>query len=478
MFGTPAPTTSTSLFGAPAKPAAGGTSLFGQPQKPAAGGASLFGAKPAVGGSSLFGQPQQPAATSLFGAKPATGGTSLFGQPQQPAAGGTSLFGAKPAVGGTSLFGAKPAAGGTSLFGAKPAVGGSSLFGTNTAGTATSLFGAKPAGGTSLFGGAPANSMFGAPAATNAFGAPQTSVQAVPRATAAVDASPAWLRDIYNIRDAYVPGEKCKFQDFVYEVVGVAPDLMYLGSSHLDPRFVAGIKKQRRMALQYQMPWVSKEKWARAEQSNPDRTNWTPSVLVGIDALHNRVGLQAGNTNEQLNMLIGSGGKECAADNWFQSIDTNQTMESLQKCRRRQIQLQQRLIRAMGRLERIELLTAGKSLMESELKFNERLKTLHKSLADPKSCKSQLAQISAEQRTRDALCVGGSQLANEMGLLDDFHKVSTQDEDAIFRFLDEQREGLERLTKILQKDIRDTRIIRERIAAHGGSTLPPRSQNL
>ena len=286
------------------------------------------------------------------------------------------------------------------------------------------------------------------------FGVPQQQISA----QAAQSSLPAWARDIEKIRAAYVPGENCKFQEFVYEVVGVAPDLVYLGASHMDPRFIAGIKKQRRAAIHAQIPWVSKEKWERAEQSNPDRTNLTPALLIGIDALYNRVAQQSANTREQITMLVK---KDSTSSDWFDSIDTNQTREAIERCRRRQVQLQQRLIRAMGRLERIELLAAGKSLMQTELNFNERLKSLKRSLDDPNSCKSQLAQIAAEQRTRDAILESGSENPRS---LDDFSKISAQDEDSIFRFLDQQREGLERLTKILKRDIRDTRIIRERIA--------------
>lgn len=142
-FGSPAPQPA-SLFGSTST--ALGTaqpSLFTQPAQNQPAG-SLFSSNPST-------------ATSLFGQKPAT--TSLFGAPAQPAASAGSLFGSasKPqgsllggTTGQTSLFGSS--SGG--LFGANP--GQTSVLGS-TAGQG-SLFGGGSTQG-SLFGGSAGQSL-------------------------------------------------------------------------------------------------------------------------------------------------------------------------------------------------------------------------------------------------------------------------------------------------------------------------------
>ncbi|KAI5450447.1 hypothetical protein NCC49_003070 [Naganishia albida] len=183
LFGQPAQTASTGLFGQ--QPAA---NAFGQPA--ASTGTGLFGAaQPAS--TNAFGQPQQQGQTNAFG-QPAQ--TSLFGQPAQQNT-GTGLFGqTQPAQPAGGLFGSTASQPSTGLFGAtststtQPTGG---LFGQqNTTSTGFGGFGAnqqqaaKPAFGFGASAPATTTPAFGQPAQTTApsfgFGQQQQQNQTQP----------------------------------------------------------------------------------------------------------------------------------------------------------------------------------------------------------------------------------------------------------------------------------------------------------
>ncbi|KAG6899987.1 hypothetical protein C0993_004606 [Termitomyces sp. T159_Od127] len=186
-----APSSSTSIFGAPAPASAFGQTAFSNtstsafskpaPAAPAFGQPSAPG--PAFGQPSAFGQPattqpasafstnapqQQPQTTSAFGQPPAFG-QSAFGHaaPSSVIKPATGAFGGGGGSGGGGAFSAF--AGQPSAFGASAvtSVFGQGIFGAPAPAPASSAFGSS----------APATSAFGAPA-TSAFGTPLPAASA------------------------------------------------------------------------------------------------------------------------------------------------------------------------------------------------------------------------------------------------------------------------------------------------------------
>uniref|UniRef100_A0A1B6DTN8 Nucleoporin Nup159/Nup146 N-terminal domain-containing protein n=2 Tax=Clastoptera arizonana TaxID=38151 RepID=A0A1B6DTN8_9HEMI len=154
---TPAPTSSTSVFGTPVSTSSQSSFSFALPVTTSAqtsffgNKTNVFGTAPTTTSNSFFGQPQTATTGSVFGQQSSS--TSVFGQASPQAAsspfGSSSAFGAKPAFGqsGGSLFGQSSTGfgspGNTSIFG-----GGGSVFGSaNNSGS--SVF--QPPGG-SIFG--------------------------------------------------------------------------------------------------------------------------------------------------------------------------------------------------------------------------------------------------------------------------------------------------------------------------------------
>ena len=132
----PTPAASGFSFGAPAGGATPTPAAFGSPAPAPGGGAFGFGT-PAPGGTNLFGAPAPAAGGQGFlGSTPSSGG--LFATPAPaPLGGGGGLFGA-PAPAAGSLFGS-PAPAGGGLFGSSS---GSSLFGASSGGFGGSTYGA------------------------------------------------------------------------------------------------------------------------------------------------------------------------------------------------------------------------------------------------------------------------------------------------------------------------------------------------
>jgi hypothetical protein len=320
-FGAPTP----GLF-SPATPA--GNSAFAKP------GGSLFGGaqqQQQRGGGSMFGAPQQQQAGAFGGAGgPGGGAGGLFGQPGMTGQGGTNLFGAPQSqqaglFGGSaqsSLFGgAKP--GGSSLFGGSGGGGGlgagSGLFGGGQA-MQSQPFNAYSSGGS---GGMYGGGMFGSSGGGGGGGGggglfAQNMIQQQPqsqdvqaRVMIQAMSMPWWYRELVMIQSAYRPGQHCKFQTLMYEVLGSAPDLM--GGEPAQVEAARNLKKKQTMQM---VPWIDARDWQRYEEKNPDPLNWMPCLVVGIEALHARVAAQAVNARSQLEMF----GSEDSRD-WLAGAD-------------------------------------------------------------------------------------------------------------------------------------------------------------
>ncbi|KAF9293558.1 hypothetical protein BGZ88_005217 [Linnemannia elongata] len=442
-------------FGAPAAPAAGG-SLFGG-AAPATG--SLFGAKPAAPAGGLFGA-AAPAGGSLFGA-PATSapGTGLFGAASSaPAAGGLFGVSAAPASGGLFGVSAAPASGG--LFGASAAPAAGGLFGAVSAapaasGFGASAFGAKPA--TTGFGGFGAASSATAPATTSLFGAPKpfgapafgaSTITAPGPAAPSFGASlasgqrqqfvignvkpqiPVWQL-LMNIKNAWDPTHpNCAFKHFFYNFV------------HPDDVNKYGPP-----------PNVEIYDWNQALQECPDRECMVPALAVGFDDLKKRMEAQNDMTEMQRIKL-----EEIEAKmSQITQFHLLQTASKVREFKRRHIQLAQRVLTLMKRVQILR--NRGVPLRADEEVLRVRLENALEQLRNPAHFRGKITELWAQlQILKDSkrLHPAGNYEVSDEAQLEGISKV-----------LQDHQAGLHQMTMVLQQDMQDIETLQRKLEEMG-----------
>ncbi|KAF8962674.1 hypothetical protein BGZ46_001115 [Entomortierella lignicola] len=480
-------------FGAPAAAPAGG-SLFGA--APASGaGTSLFGAKPAAPATgNLFGATSQPAAGGFFG-QPATStaGSNLFGGTNTSTAGGGLFGGAAattaPATGG--LFGAAPAGTPTGgLFGsaasAAPASGG--LFGgaTSTAG-GTGLFGAatSTAGGTGLFGGAtstaPAGgSLFGAKPATTggsafSFGAPAATAapatgglfSSAPKPfgsstlpfggstnTAAGPAVPSFGTSLASgQRQQYVIGN-------VKPEIPVWQSLMYIKNSW-DPshpncqfkHFFYNFVHPDDVNKYGPPPNIDVYEWHQALVECPDRECMVPALAVGFEDLKKRMETQNDMTEMQRIKLDEIEVKM----NEIMDFHLMQTAAKVREFKRRHIQLAQRVLTLMKRVQILR--NRGVPIRADEEMLKVRLENALEQLRNPAHFRGKITELWAQiQILKDSKRLHPS---GNYGVTDEVQL------EAIGKVLQDQQAGLQHITAVLQQDMQDIEILQRKLEEIG-----------
>ncbi|KAF8987527.1 hypothetical protein CPC16_004311 [Podila verticillata] len=447
-FGAPASAPATGLFGAPAASA------------PAGG---LFGAKPAAPAGGLFGAPSSaaPATGGLFGA-PASSGGGLFGATAStaPAAGG--LFGAAPAASTGGLFGATtsaaPATG--SLFGAPAAsapTGG--LFGSapaSTGGFGTSAFGSKPAGTTGFsFGGASAapatGGLFGSapkPFGSSfapAFGA-STAAPSVPTFGASLSTNSrqqyvtgnikpeisAWQKFLY-FKNAWDPTHpNCQFKFYFYNFVHPDDVSKYGPPPNTDPH-----------------------EWMQAMQESPDRECMVPALAVGFEDLKKRMESQNDMTEMQRIKLDEIEAKM----NDIMQFHLLQTASKVREFKRRHIQLAQRVLTLMKRVQILR--NRGVPISQEEEKLRGRLEELLEQLKNPAHFRGKITELWAQiQILKDSKRLhpsGNYEVSDEAQL------------EVIGKVLADQQAGLQHITSVLQKDMVDIETLQRKLEEIGAA---------
>ncbi|KAK3822933.1 MAG: nucleoporin complex subunit 54-domain-containing protein [Benniella sp.] len=485
-FGAPAAAPAGgSLFGAAAATPAAGTSFFGaKPAAPATGG--LFGAAPAAStaGTGLFGAAPAtaPAAGGLFGAAPATStaGTGLFGAAPATSA-GTGLFGgaaSTPAAGG--LFGVPaasttPAAGG--LFGAAPAASGATtgffggatsstpqasggLFGaTATAAQASGgFFGARPGTLTapalsfgastaapaagSLFGSAPKpfGSGFGASTTLNPMATMPSlgsSLASGPRQQYVIGNAkpqiPVWQSLMY-IKNAWDPTHpNCQFKHYFYNFVHPDDVNKYGPPLNVDPY-----------------------EWHQALLECPDRECMVPALAVGFEDLKKRMESQNEMTEIQRVKLDEIEGKM----NEIMQFHLLQTAAKVREFKRRHIQLSQRVLTLMKRVQILR--NRGVPIRADEEALRVRLENALEQLRNPAHFRGKITELWAQiQILKDSKRLhptGNYEVADEAQL------------ETIGKFLQDQQAGLQHVTAVIQQDMHDIEILQRKLEEIGSTT--------
>ncbi|KAF9318353.1 hypothetical protein BG003_011366 [Podila horticola] len=440
-FGAPASAPATGLFGAPAASAPSG-GLFGA--KPAAPAGGLFGAAPSAA----------PATGGLFGTQaPATGG--FFGAASiAPAAGG--LFGATPASTGGPFGATTSAAPAGGLFGA-PASAPGGLFGSTPAtsgGFGTSAFGAKPAGTTGFsFGGAPApatGGLFGgAPkpfgsSLAPAFGA--SMAPAVPTFGASLSTNSrqqyvtgnikpeisAWQKFLY-FKNAWDPTHpNCQFKFYFYNFVHPDDVSKYGPPPNTDPH-----------------------EWMQAMQESPDRECMVPALAVGFEDLKKRMESQNDMTEMQRIKLDEIEAKM----NDIMQFHLLQTASKVREFKRRHIQLAQRVLTLMKRVQILR--NRGVPISQEEEKLRSRLEELLEQLKNPAHFRGKITELWAQiQILKDSKRLhpsGNYEVSDEAQL------------EVIGKVLADQQAGLQHITSVLQKDMADIETLQRKLEEIGAA---------
>ncbi|KAH7883035.1 nucleoporin complex subunit 54-domain-containing protein [Phlebopus sp. FC_14] len=483
--------TSSSLFGntttQPQQPSSG--SIFGNTaatQQPATG--SLFGststqqqqptANPLVGGTtvqqpsgSIFGSTataQQPSSGGPFGTTAQQPTTSLFGSTtssatqlpttgslfastttQAPTSGG--LFGST--TGSNPLFGNKSPA---SIFGAQAVPASSTTTATSTI-TPPSLFGQStqtPQPTTSLFGPGlpqPSGSLFGSttqpPTTGSLFGstlnppAPGSLLSSrLSPSTTTLQNDPqsqfaALTQRIDGIAEAWNPNSpQCRFQHYFYNLV--------------DPSQVN----------QYGRPAnaTNEALWQRAVRENPDPSCLVPVLAVGFDALHLRVEAQSQQAAAQQEKL-----KEVKKR--LESLTATHNDNNIPRIQRTVLQHTQIAHRLLKMIQHLHLLIPAirsSSIRPEEEALRGALEDMEEDIRRPGG----MSKMRAKLNELWAL-VGAINAARERGMkagVDGATGWTVVDEEGlqqITQILSDQQAGLQHLTKILQRDLQDLRVI-------------------
>jgi len=139
--------------------------------------------------------------------------------------------------------------------------------------------------------------------------------------------------------------------------------------------------------------------------------------------------------------------------------------EKVDHCRHEHTRLTRRLIKVMGRLERLICAGSKRRPTPAEQQFHSRLEQLQHNLNNPKGCKAQLHQIATQLSMSDVYNNGRRH--ENSGTPGGLFGLNDEEEQAVFNYLENQRDGLEQLMKIVKKDMRDLAIIQNKIAPHG-----------
>ncbi|KAI6015133.1 nucleoporin complex subunit 54-domain-containing protein [Pisolithus orientalis] len=438
LFGnvpTPAPAQPTggNLFGGTFGGTAG--SAFGNTNTRQPAGGNLFGTAAGASGSTPT---QQQPATGLFGSTtttsaPATGGlfgntnplfgnkspSSIFGSQATPAipTTTTTTTTTTPSLFGQSSTATQPA---TSLLGQFQAKPSGNLFGSTTQPTRTGrLFGsslAPPITSTSSLLGSRSSST----AANQQQSDPQSQFAAL---TQRIDA----------IAEAWNPySSQCCFQHYFYNLV--------------DPS---------QASLYGRPPNATNEAlWQRAVRDNPDPTCLVPVLAQGFDALHTRVEAQTQQAAAQQEKLKA---KRLVS---LKAVHNDNNMARIQRAIAQNTQISHRLLKLIQHLHLLIPAVRSSAIRPEEEALRAALEEIEEEVRRPGGTSKMRGKLNELWAL-----VGAVNAARERGKkvgADGPTEWTVVDEDGlkqIAQILADQHAGLEHLTKVLQRGLKDLRVV-------------------
>ena len=424
---------STSSSGSSAPP----TSTFGgntTTSPVGAGGGSLFGSAstsaPSGGGAGLFGNLTAPAPAGSGG---------LFGSAPSPAPGG-GLFGSTTSGG---LFGGSntPDPSGTSLFGSSTSTSSSAGFFGSASSTGSSLFGAPSPSSGGLFGssGPSSGGLFGSATGGGSFGntTQQASTPAIPAQAALqahIDASArqeatklqSSLEDLHHAYAGTPHKKSSPLVTIVYNTMTSEQLQWYFSNQQAGGGLLVPPKP----------PQVSDEQWLEAVVRNPDRSCYIPIALIGAESLQARVGWQqqqASGYDKDMAVL-----KQSQETIQRRIADLREGVMQLELMHSK---LRSRLLRLMNKVEVVRCMNLP--LQADEMNLVKRLQTVLQQL-------DELTKTIAKLQGRPQVS-----LSKTMELPDRYR---------LQKVLTEHRSSMVYLSEVVQREKRDIRAVKERVA--------------
>ena len=376
--------------------------------------------------------PPTPTNTANAGSTPGGGGFA-FGTPQ--ASNNTSGFGS------TGLFGTPTASTATAPSGG--------FFGSTTAapvpGTASGLFGnttAAPATTSGIFGnttaapsttgmfGNTASNVFGASAPTTSFpgtnmgntsinSMTQPQLQAMSESGGNLESSLRKLRAYDPVASAF-HHTPSKFQTIFYDPGNTPPN---------PPQN------------------VDLAKWSQAVALNPDPTHLTPVPTIGAESLLVRINQQQQKAKSlksivnHLHDTIHKDIKPRLADSQL----------SARHCQTERRSLERRLLYVMRKVELLRCMNLP--IQEGETQAKSRLDMLSKALANINQHVNEIHQFSSDQ----------AKLPSSYNQEQQQHEWTEDEKSKVYMVLKEQQNGLESLSKIIKRDVRDMDIAKKQM---------------
>lgn len=176
--------------------------------------------------------------------------------------------------------------------------------------------------------------------------------------------------------------------------------------------------------------------WNRAIADNPDPTNLVPVRICGFEGLENRIKDQKKAIETTENILQEAKKK---IDELERHLETQR--DSLEEYRRVNVQLAQKTLRIMTKLE--VLRSKGYPIHPDEDAFRGKLENLQRELSQPTQFKGRLNELNSLVRMQDETSAQISQ------------PLEDDDLSNLFKYLSQQTEGIKLLVDVIKNDSQD-----------------------
>lgn len=135
---------------------------------------------------------------------------------------------------------------------------------------------------------------------------------------------------------------------------------------------------------------------------------------------------------------------------------STQLQGSIEKCKREQRKLDERFINVVGKVEQYLALVSNKKMTEKEANFHDRIIKLREGLKKL-STKSLILKKKVNANYTDL-----EERINEESKLLTITKIDNIQEKEMFSLLSSQSKAIERLIKVVRKDMRDLNLIKSK----------------
>jgi nuclear pore complex protein Nup54 len=195
-------------------------------------------------------------------------------------------------------------------------------------------------------------------------------------------------------------------------------------------------------AQRYQKPpHVNQKLWQQAVRNNPDPKSLVPSLAVGFDDIKNRI-VQQDRANQVYQKQLQEIQKVIVhMRQRYKSV----TKVKVAEFRQHHTKLAHRLLKLVHKIQMLQ--THGYPILNEEITFRKKLENIHRELKKPTQFQARVAELASVVRMQE-------ERPNEV--------MTKIDQDNVYnvqRFLNLQHQGLQYLTDVLKKDLRDLRTI-------------------